>query len=115
MLVSCCGALGGPTREMGGEGRLKVLLSGSLCLCDQPGHTGEGKRYHMPGVCWGCLCYSMVEMHYSSFLKIGNGLRDVHISEILQLVRLLGSYMVHLHWLLGIYFVIQNLIRPRYL
>lgn len=26
------------------EKHLKVLQSGSLCLCDQPGHTGEGRK-----------------------------------------------------------------------
>lgn len=42
---------------------LKVPLGGSLCLGDQPGHIGEGRKAPVsPGlVLSGGICYSMVE------------------------------------------------------
>lgn len=96
---------------------LKVLLSGSLCLCDQLGHTGEGRKApYAQALCSGCMCYSMAEVHCSfSFLKTGDRFINVHVSEVLQLVRLPGSFMAYLLKLMGLPRVTQNLIGLRYL
>lgn len=61
MLVSCRG-FGGPGGELG-RGGVESAAWWSLCLGDQPGHIGEGRKAPVsPGlVLSGGICYSMVE------------------------------------------------------
>lgn len=63
--VGCWLAVGALEAQEGnwGEEALKVPLGGSLCLGDQPGHIGEGRKAPVsPGlVLSGGICYSMVE------------------------------------------------------
>lgn len=63
--VGCWLAVGALEAQEGnwGEEALKVPLGGSLCLGDQPGHIGEGRKAPLSlGLALsGGICYSMVE------------------------------------------------------